>query len=1467
MEVFLCLSWSIESFWRTLKCSTNHYQMQNSLKLLLLICSTVLITASSHSQNNSDWLRVWQNPASNFFTIKASFDSTWADTEREMRQQRGGDATARSENQEERDGTFRLFKRWEWYYAPRVGASGDLTMPAYSYINFFSYLEQNETARQMHQASINREASVSSWTFVGPTGAPNGGGAGRINFIRIDPANGNVMYAGAPAGGLWKSINGGTSWTCLTDFLPIIGCSDLAIDPTNSNILYLGTGDLDGGDAPSLGVMKSTDGGITWSNTGLNFSIVQSKRIARLLIDPTNANVIYCGTSGGIFKSYDAGVNWSQMSASGVQDMEMKPGDPNTLYASKTSLIKTTNGGASWTSVSSGLPQNNQVSRLAIAVTANDPNYLYVLAGAVGSQGFQGIYRSTDGAITFTSQASSPNLLGWDENGGDTDGQAWYDLSLQVAPYDKDLVIVGGVNVWRSDDGGVNWNIDAHWYGAGGNPYVHADVHGLEFLPGVAGTYFVACDGGVFTTTNDGGSFSDLSSNMCIAQIYKLGASTTNAGTILTGHQDNGTNRKVGATYDEVLGGDGMDCFIDASSDNNMFASIYYGDFYKSINGGNSFNGITNGLSGNAGWVTPWKQDPTVSNTIYCGYDQVFISTNLGNSWTQLGTLPNSSSLTEIEIAATNSQYIYTTNAASIYRTKDGGTTWTNITGSLLTNGSEITGITISPFDENVIWISFSGYMSTNKSYYSNDAGGNWINISYGLPNIPANAIEAVPQTGNNLVFIGMDAGVYYRSDNSNGWQPYFSALPLAPISDFEIFEPTMTLRASTYGRGVWECPIDAAIVTPLAAFTVNATAICPGQTIQFTDATTNGPSSWSWNFPGGNPAFSSAQNPTVTYAIPGTYAVVLSATNSNGGDIEVQASYITVSGALLPPLTEGFTSATFLPTNWRAVNTANTSMYWERSATIGHNSTSSAYFNNFSNNANGAIDDMVTPGINLSGYGTPVLQFDVAYARYNASRSDSLEVLVSDNCGATWTTVYLQGGSGLATVPDQLNSFAPSNSQWRTELVNLSAYSNVSSLTIAFRNHGRHGNNLCLDNVNLAATPVAAPIALFSSPNICQLDSVIFSDLSSPLPTSWSWTFTGGSPAISSLQNPSVMWATTGSQTVTLIATNAFGSDTSVQTIVIHSLPNVTAGADTSFCGATYTALDGSGGLFYSWTPANTMYTSSFENPNVNVTSTTTYSLTATDSVGCANTDTVRITINTLPSFAATPTDGSICPGDTISIVCSNSQWGYSWSPGSTLNTTVGDTVIAFPIYNITYTITATDSLSGCVSTVLRPITVFGYLPQPSILVWGFTLTCSTPASTYQWYFNGNPIAGATQQSYLATLIGMYQVEAFNAQGCSAGISGAMLVDAIPDVAISAFSIYPNPNAGVFSISFSGETGSDYSIEILSADGKVVRQETANNFSGQYQHEFDLTQYGSGAYVVRIMHDNTSTAYRMIVF
>ncbi len=1439
-------------------------------KKIFFLASGIIIFGSVRAQDNDSWIQLWQTPGTNFYTIKNAFDSAWASREIEMQQERNQKyLTSHSRERHEReteklDGTYFQYKRWENFMEARVYPSGDLSLTGQTYQNFNNYLNSNPAAMAQHNASVARSATSNAWSFMGPVGAPSGGGAGRLCCIRFEPGNANVIYVGAAAGGLWKSIDAGLTWNCLTDFLPSIGCSDVAIDPNNTNIIYLATGDNDAGDSPSIGVMKSTNGGLSWNTTGLSFGSNSYKRIGKLLMDPTNSNVLYAATSSGVFKTYDAGVNWYRVSQTNTTDMEFKPGNPNSIYACGTTFYKTTNAGASWTQISSGLPQSSNLSRMAIAVTPAAPNSVYLVAAAASSYASKGVYLSTNSGTSFSEQSNSPNLLGWDASGGDGTGQGWYDLAIAVAPYNSNLVIVGGVNTWRSDDAGQNWSLDSHWYG-GGAPYVHADCHDIVFDPIAIGTFYIGCDGGIFKTDDDGSSFPDLSNNLCIAQIYRGDVSGATHGTLISGHQDNGTNVKVGASYFSGLGGDGMDCFIDRTNDNIMFGSIYYGAFYRSNDGGNNWTGATNGTPGNGDWVTPWEQDPVLPNVLYSGFDKLYKSTDQGNSWFPLGTT-TFGTLTDLEVAPSNTQYIYVSNGFSIFRSTDGGINWTNVNGIL--SGYSITRIAVSSYDENKVWVSVSGYNQDAKVFFSANAGTTWANISYGLPNLPANCIKVVPGTSSDAIFVGMDVGVYYHDNSSATWQPFFTDLPNAPVRDLDIFLPTMKLTAFTYGRGVWEADIDQSLFAPLANFSATPTSVCPGQTVQFTDLSTFAPTSWTWSFPGGTPSSSTSQNPAIVYNSVGTYPVTLVASNGAGSGTTTRTSFIYVNGGPLLPFVEGFVSSTFFPTGWSGLNVGNQTAFWKRSATTGHNSTQSAYFDNFNYNIPTERDEMRTMGFNFTGYTSLTMSFDVAYAKYSSSRSDTLEILASTNCGATWSQVYLKGGSNLSTVSSQTSAFTPTNGQWRNDLVNITSFAGQSDVIFAFRNRNRHGNFLWLDNINISGTANAAPIANFSSQQmICQNASTTFSDLSSPTPTSWSWTFNGGNPATSNLQNPSVTWPTAGTYTVTLVAANAFGNNSTSHVVIVNSIPAFpNAGVDTNYCSATYVQLNASGGVSYNWSPATGISNPYIASPGVYMTNSKTFSVTVTDINGCSAIDSVHVAIHSLPNFSVTGSPLNLCLGDTSFITCSNHALTYTWTPSTSLNIATGDSVFATPISSTTYSIVAVDT-NGCTNSATKLITVYPPLAVPSVLVNGWLLTCSTPGTAYQWYLNGNPIPGATSQTYTATSIGNYSVEAHSSQNCYSGISPAIMINGILEHDGIDFSISPNPNNGLFDLSFTTNTANDFSISIFSVDGKLIYLEALPKFSGSYKKQIDLSTFGSGMYLIKLENGKQLSVQHILVF
>lgn len=683
---------------------------------------------------------------------------------------------------------FKQFKRWEEFAGDRLGDDGFINTP----VLWESFV--------LHHKTKNQSKKASHWRLVGPSQTPVNGGNGRLNCVAFHPTDANIIYVGAPAGGIWKTINGGVSWTTTTDFLDCIGISDIVINPLNPQTMYMATGDKNGGDTYSLGVMKSYDAGNTWFPTTLEFETPASRRVNRLLMHPADTSVVFAATSFGIYKTTNGGDLWERKRIGNFRDMAFKPHNPNVIYAATaTGIQRSINGGENFSALSLPLLSFSP-SRIAIGVTPADSNYIYLLMGNSAGQGFGGIYISVDGGDSFSLKADSPNLLGWSNSGDDTGGQAWYDLAIAVHPTQKNMVFTGGVNIWRSMNSGANWVINAHWYGGGGKPYVHADIHELKYAPN--SNHLYACtDGGLFMTQNNGQTWTDLSSNLVIGQIYRMDHSTQNSDVVLTGWQDNGTNLGVGNQWQMVLGGDGMDCAVDYTNDQIMYGSYYYGAFFRSDDGGYYWESISDGIPEEGAWITPFAIHPTQASNLFAGYKNVFKSTDYGNSWTQISDFTTSSNIKVLKVAPSNPDYIYIGYDFNFRRTTDGGSTWENFSGSF---GTNVTDIALHPNNENEAWVTFAGYSSQNKVMYTQDGGATWINITDNLPNIPVNCI-IYENNSDNGIYIGTDLGVYYRDTILNTWTNFSGGLPNTVVRDMAIHYNTGKLRVATYGRAVWE--------------------------------------------------------------------------------------------------------------------------------------------------------------------------------------------------------------------------------------------------------------------------------------------------------------------------------------------------------------------------------------------------------------------------------------------------------------------------------------------------------------------------------------------------------------------------------------------------------------------------------------------------------------------------------------
>ena len=401
----------------------------------MLVFSILIAGYLMGQQDPSD---LWLNPETDdFATIQQNVEAYFANTDTEQR------------------GTgYKQWKRWEYMQADRLTDDGKIQN--YAARNFDEY--QAYTAAN---SSRGVTTTYGYWSSLGPDYFVDGngwnGGIGRVNCIAFHPTNSSIFWVGCPSGGLWKTTNGGTDWTPLTDGMPRIGVSGIAVHPTNANIMYILTGDGDAADVYSIGVLKTTNGGETWYSTGLTWTITNYVRGYKILIHPTNPAILFVVTNVGIYKTTNSGSSWTLKHSSSpysYHDIEFKPNALTTMYAcAGTEFYRSTNTGDSWTKITSGVPTN--ASRMAIGVTPNNNNYVYLFAGPSYTSGtFVGMYRSYDSGVNFYLKSNTPNVLGYSSTGSDDADQTWYDHAVAISRTDVADIMGGGINCWYSTDFG-----------------------------------------------------------------------------------------------------------------------------------------------------------------------------------------------------------------------------------------------------------------------------------------------------------------------------------------------------------------------------------------------------------------------------------------------------------------------------------------------------------------------------------------------------------------------------------------------------------------------------------------------------------------------------------------------------------------------------------------------------------------------------------------------------------------------------------------------------------------------------------------------------------------------------------------------------------------------------------------------------------------------------------------------------
>lgn len=692
---------------------------------------------------------------------------------------------------------FKPFMRWEYHWRNYTNEQGYIV----------SSDEFWDAWRQKNQSKTNRSATmslpVSNWQPIGPFTHTNTGswssGQGRVNIVHVDPSNPNTIYLGAPAGGIWKSIDNGTTWTPLTDELPQIGVSGIAVDYSNSNVIYIATGDKDAGDSYSVGVYKSTDGGLTWNPTG-TMGGSNPSRAGDILIHPTNNQILWCATNNGIYKTTNAGISWTQVQTGDFAqgNIRLKPSDPSTVYAvSNNRFYKSTNEGNSFTQINTGLPANS--SRLLLDVTPADANYIYILS-ANGSGDMQGIYRSTNGGTNWTKTSSNETSVIGDVF---ESPQAWYDLALAVSTTNADEIYTGCLNVWKSTDGGVSVTKMNNWSSPSAPSYTHADIHYLGFH---GNRLFCGSDGGIYVSSNGGTNFTDLTAGVQISQFYKIAVSKQSAANMVGGLQDNGGHAYSGGQWKNYYGADGMDTAINPNNPNQYYGFIQFGgSMYISNNAGNGTSGsvASPGVEGN--WVTPLTANS--AGGLFAGYNNLFKL--VSGAWVQQNTTPiGSGNIELISVDPSNDNTMYVANGSGLYKSTDLGVTFTNVYSA----SSAITSIEVHSSDSSIVYLTTSGV--GGQVLKSTNGGTTFTNFSTGLPSIGKNIIVHQGRNTDNPLYLGTDLGVFYRDDSMTSWQPFDINLPNVSVTDLEVNLEDAKLVAATYGRGIWQTDIPVQIPT-----------------------------------------------------------------------------------------------------------------------------------------------------------------------------------------------------------------------------------------------------------------------------------------------------------------------------------------------------------------------------------------------------------------------------------------------------------------------------------------------------------------------------------------------------------------------------------------------------------------------------------------------------------------------------
>jgi photosystem II stability/assembly factor-like uncharacterized protein len=712
--------------------------------------------------------------------------------------------------------------------------------------------------KEVVKESEKKENGVSSSTFsglsfrsIGPAWA-----SGRISDFAVNPENHSEIYVGVSAGNIWKTTNNGTTWSPIFDSYGAYAIGCLALDPNNPYVVWAGTGEnnhqrqLGYGD----GVYKSEDGGASWKNMGLK----DSRQIGMIAIDPRNSDVVYVAAEGsiwgpggerGLYKTTDGGKTWNKVldisENTGVNNVLMDPRNPDVLYATseqrrrhvytkigggpESAVYKSKDAGETWDKIMKGLPSGD-IGGTGIVISPGDPDILYLIAEAAGDSG--GFFRSVNRGASWEKMSSHTS-------------QGQYFNELVCDPKNVDKVYSMETITQVTLDGGKTWN-------SVGNNQRHVDDHAMWIDPENTSHFYIGGDGGIYETFDEGKNYI-FKSNLPVTQFYRVNVDNASPFyNVYGGTQDNNSmggpsqnTDRDGVVNDDwfvTQGGDGFWLAIDPVDENIIYTESQYGGasrYDKRSQESVSIRPIPPKGEKTYRWYwdTPLIISPHQRERIYIAANKVFRSDDRGNSWevisgditrnedrnqfkvmgkywsTDAVAKDVSTSLWGLIVSLAESKVkkdlLYAgTDDGVIAITEDGGKNWTRITTFPgVPVYTYVSDILPDKFNENIVYASFNNMLQDDFKPYilkSTDKGKTWTMITNKLPvNGSIHTIEQDP-FNPNLLFAGSEFSFYFSIDGGNEWIEFKSGLPTAAVRDITIQERETDLVICTFGRGFY---------------------------------------------------------------------------------------------------------------------------------------------------------------------------------------------------------------------------------------------------------------------------------------------------------------------------------------------------------------------------------------------------------------------------------------------------------------------------------------------------------------------------------------------------------------------------------------------------------------------------------------------------------------------------------------